>query len=75
MNKEMTDRERLVTMMQDAKLKLEAGWLPDSNNVLQPPPTKKEICQWLSDHESEINEGIEAIHRMKQSQPTHLKRK
>jgi len=66
----LTEREQLIIMMKDTKRKLEAGWLPDSNNVLQPPPTKKEISRWIGDHELQINKGIEAIHRMKQNQPT-----
>jgi arsenate reductase-like glutaredoxin family protein len=58
-------------MMQDTKRKLEAGWLPDSRNILQPPPTKKEISQWISDHELQIKKGIEASHRMKQKHNNH----
>lgn len=67
----LTEREQLIIMMQDIKRKLEAGWLPDSNNVLQPPPTKKEINQWISEHKSQMNEGVEISHRIKQNQTQH----
>jgi len=68
MSNDLTNRELLKIMMRDTKRKLEAGWLPDSRNILQPPPTKKQISQWLGDHELQMKAGLEASHRMKQNQ-------